>query len=321
MDTRRCRCHNHGVPRVSASWARLARLAVVPAGVRHRGGRVPHRSGAWLGHHLRGPLRARDRADGRRRTRPHAAGLLASRTSRPGPAGDLALLSGRSGSRRCGPAGSSGRRLCPASRWSRRGSLSPDLPPGARLPRRAAPSAAHPRAGRAAYLEAAARHARPRAVPGPLASTPPAGRTARQRVPRPVASGACPNHRGSGPVVHRLGGCGAAGRVRLAAAGRSGPARVGCCRSPCPRSCSPRRARARDRAALDAGRRSFTPALLLIFAVQTAAVFLLAAGLTRAPSRRRPIAAASHGSWRTSARRLLPDSSSRRSRGRSVIRS
>ena len=33
MDTRAAGCHNHGVPGVPASWAKLARLAVAPIGL------------------------------------------------------------------------------------------------------------------------------------------------------------------------------------------------------------------------------------------------------------------------------------------------
>jgi signal transduction histidine kinase len=82
------------VPRVSASWARLAGLAVVPAGLaiavgafliaRGPGSVTTYagRSGLATGLTVAAGLALM------------LAGLLASRASRPGPAGDLALLSG-----------------------------------------------------------------------------------------------------------------------------------------------------------------------------------------------------------------------------------
>lgn len=94
MDTRPCRCHNHGVPPVFVSWARLVRLAVVPAGLaiavggfliaRGPGSVTTYAGRSWLATGL-------TVAAGLTLV---LAGLLASYTSRPGPAGDLALIAG-----------------------------------------------------------------------------------------------------------------------------------------------------------------------------------------------------------------------------------
>ena len=94
MDTRAGGCHNHGVPRVSASWARLARLAAAPIGLAVAVGALliaqgpgmfttyAGRSGLAAGLMVAAGLAL------------VLAGLLASLTSRAGPAGDLAVLAG-----------------------------------------------------------------------------------------------------------------------------------------------------------------------------------------------------------------------------------
>ena len=94
MDTRAGGCHNHGVPRVSASWARLARLAAAPIGLAVAVGALliaqgpgmfttyAGRSGLAAGLMVAAGLAL------------VLAGLLASLTSQAGPAGDLAVLAG-----------------------------------------------------------------------------------------------------------------------------------------------------------------------------------------------------------------------------------
>ena len=94
VDTRAGGCHNHGVPRVSASWARLARLAAAPIGLAVAVGALliaagpgmfttyAGRSGLAAGLMVAAGLAL------------VLAGLLASQTSRTGRAGDLAVLAG-----------------------------------------------------------------------------------------------------------------------------------------------------------------------------------------------------------------------------------
>ena len=94
VDTQAGGCHNHGVPRVSASWARLARLAAAPIGLAVAVGALliaqgpgmfttyAGRSGAAAGLMVAAGLAL------------VLAGLLASLTSQAGPAGDLAVLAG-----------------------------------------------------------------------------------------------------------------------------------------------------------------------------------------------------------------------------------
>ena len=94
VDTRAGGCHNHGVPRVSASWARLARLAAAPIGLAVAVGALliaqgpgmfttyAGRSGLAAGLMVAAGLAL------------VLAGLLASLTSQAGPAGDLAVLAG-----------------------------------------------------------------------------------------------------------------------------------------------------------------------------------------------------------------------------------
>ena len=94
MDTQAGGCHNHGVPRVSASWARLARLAAAPIGLAVAVGALliaqgpgmfttyAGRSGLAAGLMVAAGLAL------------VLAGLLASLTSQAGPAGDLAVLAG-----------------------------------------------------------------------------------------------------------------------------------------------------------------------------------------------------------------------------------
>ena len=94
MDTRAGGCHNHGVPRVFASWADLARLAAAPIGLAVAVGALliaqgpgmfttyAGRSGSAAGLMVAAGLAL------------VLAGLLASLTSRAGPAGDLAVLAG-----------------------------------------------------------------------------------------------------------------------------------------------------------------------------------------------------------------------------------
>ena len=94
MDTRTGGCHNHGVPRVSAPWARLARIAAAPTGLAVAVGALliaagpgmfttyAGRSGLAAGLMVAAGLAL------------VLAGLLASLTSQAGPAGDLAVLAG-----------------------------------------------------------------------------------------------------------------------------------------------------------------------------------------------------------------------------------
>ena len=94
VDTQAGGCHNHGVPRVSASWARLARLAAAPIGLAVAVGALliaagpgmfttyAGRSGLAAGLMVAAGLAL------------VLAGLLASLTSQAGPAGDLAVLAG-----------------------------------------------------------------------------------------------------------------------------------------------------------------------------------------------------------------------------------
>jgi signal transduction histidine kinase len=94
LDTQPDGCHNHGVPRVSASWARLARIAAAPIGfalavsaffvARGPGLFTTYagRSGLAAGLMVAAGLAL------------VLAGLLASLTSRAGPAGDLAVIAG-----------------------------------------------------------------------------------------------------------------------------------------------------------------------------------------------------------------------------------
>ena len=94
MDTRAGGCHNHGVPRVSASWARLARLAAAPIGLAVAVGALliaqgPGMFTTYAGRS--GPAAGLMVAAGLALV---LAGLLASLTSQAGPAGDLAVLAG-----------------------------------------------------------------------------------------------------------------------------------------------------------------------------------------------------------------------------------
>jgi signal transduction histidine kinase len=94
VDTRAGGCHNHGVPRVSASWVRPARLAAAPLGPAVAVGALliaagpgmfttyAGRSGLAAGLMVAAGLAL------------VLAGLLASQTSRTGRAGDLAMLVG-----------------------------------------------------------------------------------------------------------------------------------------------------------------------------------------------------------------------------------
>jgi signal transduction histidine kinase len=94
VDTQAGGCHNHSVPRVSASWARLARLAAAPIGLAVAVGALlitagpgmfttyAGRSGLAAGLMVAAGLAL------------VLAGLLASLTSQVGPAGDLAVLAG-----------------------------------------------------------------------------------------------------------------------------------------------------------------------------------------------------------------------------------
>jgi len=94
MDTRAAGCHNHGVPGVPASWAKLARLAVAPIGLAVAVGALliaagpgmfttyAGRSGLAAGLMVAAGLAL------------VLAGLLASQASRTGRAGDLAVLAG-----------------------------------------------------------------------------------------------------------------------------------------------------------------------------------------------------------------------------------
>jgi signal transduction histidine kinase len=94
VDTRAGGCHNHGVPRVSASWARLARLAAAPIGLAVAVGALliaqgPGMFTTYAGRS--GPAAGLMVAAGLALV---LAGLLASLTSQAGPAGDLAVLAG-----------------------------------------------------------------------------------------------------------------------------------------------------------------------------------------------------------------------------------
>ena len=94
VDTRVGGCHNHGVPRVSASWARLARLAAAPIGLAVAVGALliaqgPGMFTTYAGRS--GPAAGLMVAAGLALV---LAGLLASLTSQAGPAGDLAVLAG-----------------------------------------------------------------------------------------------------------------------------------------------------------------------------------------------------------------------------------
>ena len=94
MDTQRGGCHNHGVPRVSASWARLARIAAAPIGLAIAVGAflIAQGPGVFTTYAGRSGLAAGLMvAAGLGLV---LAGLLASLTSRTGPAGDLAVLAG-----------------------------------------------------------------------------------------------------------------------------------------------------------------------------------------------------------------------------------
>ena len=94
VDTQPGRCHNHGVPGVSASWARSARLAAAPIGFALAVGAflVARGTGMFTTYAGRSGLAAGLMAAAALAL--VLAGLLASRTSRPGPAGDLAVLAG-----------------------------------------------------------------------------------------------------------------------------------------------------------------------------------------------------------------------------------
>jgi signal transduction histidine kinase len=94
VDTRAAGCHNHGVPGVPASWAKLARLAAAPIGLAVAVGALliaagpgmfttyAGRSGLAAGLMVAAGLAL------------VLAGLLASQASRTGRAGDLAVLAG-----------------------------------------------------------------------------------------------------------------------------------------------------------------------------------------------------------------------------------
>ena len=94
VDTRAGGCHNHGVPRVDASWARLARLAAAPIGlaVAVSALLIAQGPGMFTTYAGRsGPAAGLMVAAGLALV---LAGLLASLTSQAGPAGDLAVLAG-----------------------------------------------------------------------------------------------------------------------------------------------------------------------------------------------------------------------------------
>ena len=94
VDTPAGGCHNHGVPRVVASWARPARLAVAPIGlaVAVNAFLIAAGPGMFTTYAGRSGLAAGLMvAAGLALV---LAGLLASLTSRTGPAGDLAVLAG-----------------------------------------------------------------------------------------------------------------------------------------------------------------------------------------------------------------------------------
>ena len=94
MDTQPGGCHNHGVPRVSASWARSARIAAAPIGLAIAVGAflIAQGPGVFTTYAGRSGLAAGLMvAAGLGLV---LAGLLASLASRAGPAGDLAVLAG-----------------------------------------------------------------------------------------------------------------------------------------------------------------------------------------------------------------------------------
>jgi signal transduction histidine kinase len=94
VDTQPGGCHNHGVPRVSASWARLARIAAAPIGLALAVGAflIAQGPGVFTTYAGRSGLAAGLMvAAGLGLV---LAGLLTSLTSRTGPAGDLAVLAG-----------------------------------------------------------------------------------------------------------------------------------------------------------------------------------------------------------------------------------
>jgi signal transduction histidine kinase len=94
VDTRAGGCHNHGVPRVSASWARLARLAAAPIGlaVAVSALLIAQGPGMFTTYAGRsGPAAGLMVAAGLALV---LTGLLVSLTSQAGPAGDLAVLAG-----------------------------------------------------------------------------------------------------------------------------------------------------------------------------------------------------------------------------------
>ena len=94
VDTRAGGCHNHGVPRVDASSARLARLAAAPIGlaVAVSALLIAQGPGMFTTYAGRsGPAAGLMVAAGLALV---LAGLLASLTSQAGPAGDLAVLAG-----------------------------------------------------------------------------------------------------------------------------------------------------------------------------------------------------------------------------------
>jgi signal transduction histidine kinase len=94
MDTQPGGCHNHGVPLMSASWARPARIAAAPIGLAIAVGAflIAQGPGVFTTYAGRSGLAAGlTVAAGLGLV---LAGLLASLTSRAGPAGDLAVLAG-----------------------------------------------------------------------------------------------------------------------------------------------------------------------------------------------------------------------------------
>ena len=94
MDTQPGGCHNHGVPRLFASWARPARIAAAPIGLAIAAGAflIGQGPGVFTTYAGRSGLAAGLMvAAGLGLV---LAGLLASLTSRAGPAGDLAVLAG-----------------------------------------------------------------------------------------------------------------------------------------------------------------------------------------------------------------------------------
>jgi signal transduction histidine kinase len=94
VDTRAAGCHNHGVPGVPASWAKLARLAVAPVGlaVAVSALLIAQGPGMFTTYAGRSGLAAGLMvAAGLALV---LAGLLASQAAQTGPAGDLAVLAG-----------------------------------------------------------------------------------------------------------------------------------------------------------------------------------------------------------------------------------